>query len=155
MPTVYMQHRALPPMKQFVIVALLAIFDVAPVCTQTPTPSEGQIQWQLAEHDRLQRWHQMIAKWETNASLFLVRTNMPRLSTESRAALVKLLRDIRNDMRQIRDEAERIKLEAQLRGLPAPPSTTEELLNPIWNAAGDIRKKIAKRFPELQRDSRW
>jgi hypothetical protein len=149
-----MRHRAQPGMKQLIIIALLAIFVAAPVCAQTPTPSEQQIQWQLAEHDRLQRWHQMVAKWKSNALLFLVQTDTPRAWTEYQAAAVKLITDIRTDSQQIHDEAERAKAEAQLRGLPPPPSTTDEVLNPIYAAGKDVAQKVADRVSKLRREAR-
>lgn len=139
-------------MKQSIIVALLAIFVVASVCTQTPTPSERQIQWQLAEHDRLQRWHQMVDKWTNSASMFLLRTNnTPRLSPEYQAAAVKLLTEIRTDFQQIHGEAERVKLEAQLRSLPPPPSITDEVLNPIYDVGNHVAKTVAERVSTLRR----
>lgn len=138
-------------MKQLIIVALLAIFVVAPVCAQTPTLSEQQIQWQLADHDRVQHWHQMVTKWQNSAALFLIQADSPRSWRESQAAAAKLMTGIRSEMQQIHDEAERVKLEAQLRGLPPPPSTTDEVLNPIYNAAVDAAKKIEERLSQLKK----
>src|SRR5262249_37501505 len=41
--------------------------------------------------ERLQRWHQVVAKWKSNTILFLAQTNTSRPWAEYQAAAVKLL----------------------------------------------------------------
>jgi len=90
--------------------------------TPTPALSEAQIQAALTEQALLQRWNGMVAEWQValgNLALHNVRT-----ATD---ALFKVQDQIFRDERTIKDDMDRLRLEAKLRGQPEPHVASEDV----------------------------
>ena len=101
------------------IIAALAVASSALAQQQasTPTPalSEAQIQAALTEQALLQKWNGMVAEWYIAIGQ-LFNTNPYILNK----LLDQTLEQIGRGQRTIKDDIERVRLEAKLRGQPRP-----------------------------------
>ncbi|HZR06713.1 MAG TPA: hypothetical protein VFA61_12875 [Candidatus Udaeobacter sp.] len=88
--------------------------------TITPALSEAQIQAALAEQALLQKWNGMLAEW------YIAIEHLPSNVYTSRKVLNELLDQILRDERTIKDDIERLRLEAKLRGQSEPHVAPED-----------------------------
>jgi hypothetical protein len=95
---------------------LVLLMPMSSALAQTPASNEAQIQSALAEQKRMQRCADMMSEW-IDALLSLRRY--------ARVQHELLISKIRRDRKDLINEGEQVKLEAQLRGQPIPPSVAQ------------------------------
>ena len=91
--------------------------------TPTPAHSEAEIQAALAEQALLQKWNNMMAEWYGAMGGI---PSAPGVWGRN-AVMDRISNQILRDVRSIKDEQDRLRLEAQLRGQPVPHVASDDV----------------------------